>query len=409
MVSSRSPRQRDPYGRRNPGAADAQPLPLRRQRARGESRSLGCRRGQRQRDDAARVAAGTMVDERTAVLGRLLGRWRAWARVGGARSGRRGLPAADRRARRDRRLHVPSELAFPEPHAGPVRLGRGRAARGARASAITTARVSPTRGPRRCLRPAQLSDLEKRTRLLCRGDAGEHDSGRDQGRRDGQPVNPRDAYLLPHRRRRVPRLRRLRRHERLLLRQLHARLELRGRHRSRLPRAGAIAAPGRVRLLDGSRRRHALPAASAGRRRPVPHRGRRRADGPDHEGLSGLAAVGRRRVAGGSLAEGEARDRLCLDSERVGCRSRRRARGRAAQHLRHRVLRAQPALRHLLSRRAARGRGDGRRDGRRGDRARRAAAVRVGPDVDRRAICSTASTTCSRSRGSRARAFRTRC
>ena len=106
--------------------------------------------------------------------------------------------------------------------------------------------------------------------------------------------------------------------------------------------------------------------------------------------------VGRSRVPRGALAAREARDRVCLDPGRLGRRSRRRARRRAAQHLRHRVLRAEPALRHLLPRRPSRRRGDGAAPW-----ATRRRAPRCGGSSSRAApgstrTCSTASTTSSR-------------
>ena len=50
------------------------------------------------------------------------------------------------------------------------------------------------------------------------------------------------THLLPHRRRRIPRLRRLQRSQRLLLRQLHPRLELRNLHAAPLPISRPLAA-----------------------------------------------------------------------------------------------------------------------------------------------------------------------
>ena len=193
---------------------------------------------------------------------------------------------------------------------------------------------------------------------------------------------------------------------RLLRRQLHARLELRDGDRAPVPELRALAAPRRLRLLDGRGRRHALPPAAARRQRALPHGRRRRPDGPDHEGLSGLAAVGRRRVPAGALAAREAGDRVRLDRGRLGRRPRRRDRGRAAQHVRHRVLRAEPAVRHLLSRRAARGRGDGaaRWATRRRAPKRGGCSTPGAPGSTR--TCSTASTTSSRCRGSRASTIR---
>ncbi len=75
---------------------------------------------------------------------------------------------------------------------------------------------------------------------------------------------------------------------------------------------------------------------------------------------------------------------FALARTRVGCGSRRRARGRAAQYVRHRVLWAEPALRHLLPRRAPGRRGDGARHERRRNGRRGAPAVRDGRRLDRR-------------------------
>ena len=98
---------------------------------------------------------------------------------------------------------------------------------------------------------------------------------------------------FPHRRRRVPRIRRQRRQARLLLRQLHARLELRNIHAVPVPQPGALAAQGRVRIFAGRAGRHAIPPDAAGRPRAIRLRRRRRPDGPDHQGLSGLETVRR--------------------------------------------------------------------------------------------------------------------
>ena len=284
------------------------------------------------RDDAARMAARAVVDERAPLLGRLLGRRGARARARRARPCRSRVPPADAGAGCKRGLHVPSELALSEPYAGSLRVGCGRR-RGRsthRQSLLHALHGCVGRRAVRGRAPGRSRTAYPTVRLRR---AREHDSRRHQGCRHGQPLDARHTNLLPNRGRRVPWLRRVRRHERLLFWQLHARLELRGCHRPHLSRAGPLAASRSIRLLDGRPGRHALPPAAARRRRPLPDGCRRRADGPDHEGVSGLAALWRRWLAARSLAEGEARHRICVDPERVGCRSRRRARGHAAQHI----------------------------------------------------------------------------
>ena len=68
---------------------------------------------------------------------------------------------------------------------------------------------------------------------------------------DVQSLDAGHTDFLPHGRWRVPRLRRLQRPARLLLRQLHARVELRDLHAVPLPFPGALAAQGGVRILAG--------------------------------------------------------------------------------------------------------------------------------------------------------------
>ena len=107
---------------------------------------------------------------------------------------------------------------------------------------------------------------------------------RREGRRHGESLDAREHHLLPHRRRRVPRLRRRQRSGRLLPRQLHARVELRDRHAASSSRALAArcAAPPSAIASDDAGRdafpRRLCPTASerSGLRR------RRRPDGPDH-------------------------------------------------------------------------------------------------------------------------------
>ncbi len=96
-----------------------------------------------------------------------------------------------------------------------------------------------------------LAALEAKTRQFAETFRDSTTSRGDQGRRVGQPLDARDADDVPHGGRRVPRLRGLRRPERLLRGQLHPRLELRDRDIPPVPRPCAFSAPGGVRLLDG--------------------------------------------------------------------------------------------------------------------------------------------------------------
>ena len=85
---------------------------------------LGARSRRRTRVDAARLAARALVDQRAALLGRLLGRRRARAGVRRSRTGGCRLPAAhDSRPARRATTRSSSRWHFPEPHARPVRLG----------------------------------------------------------------------------------------------------------------------------------------------------------------------------------------------------------------------------------------------------------------------------------------------
>ena len=98
----------------------------------------------------------------------------------------------------------------------------------------------------------------------------------------------------------------------------------------------------------------------------------------------------------GHWPQDQARPRVRLDSRRLGCRSRRRHGRRPAQHLRRRVLRSQSAVRHLLSGRVARRRGDGARAGR--YRRRRGVSRACSRTAARGSTrtCSTANTTSRR-------------
>ena len=134
----------------------------------------------------------------------------------------------------------------------------------------------------------------------------------------------------------------------MLPRQLHARVELRDGDAVPVSAVRAVAAQGGVRVFDGRERLHLLPPALARRLGAERVRGGRRADGADHQDVPGLAAERRRGVAAGGVAEGAQGDGVLLGAGRLGRQSRRRDGRGAAQHVRHRVLRAEPAVRHLL-------------------------------------------------------------
>ncbi|MCK7534183.1 MAG: GH116 family glycosyl-hydrolase [Marinilabiliales bacterium] len=180
------------------------------------------------------------------------------------------------------------------------------------------------------------------------------------------------------------RLRGLRRPVGLLPAQLRPRLEL--RPVAGLPLPGARADHARDRLPDErqARRGHGLPHVAAARqRRPLGlQAGRRRPDGPHHQPLPRLADLGRHGLAQEALAAGEKGPRVRLDP--VGRRPRRADGGRAAQHLRHRVLRPEQHDGRVLSRRAQGRRGHGLRRRRRRRGQEVPGHVRQGPGRLRR-------------------------
>ena len=145
-------------------------------------------------------------------------------------------PQPHHRARRPRRFHFPPRLAFPQPHAAPVRLEPLPRATKTPSSATTTPPASPTPGlPPNT--PPRTSPPSKRRPAASPPPSAKPLARRRQGSRQRQSLHAGHTRLLPHRRRRVPRLRRRRRSQRLLLRQLHPRLELRNRHRPPVPRS----------------------------------------------------------------------------------------------------------------------------------------------------------------------------
>ena len=235
-----------------------------------------------------------------ALLGRFLGRWRARARSRRPRHrSARSLCGRTIAARRARRLHLPAGLAFSQSHPAPLRLER------APKGDEDTLHRQPLRhalhrrlGRRRIRRRTTCDALEKKTRLFA---AALRESTIPAAVKDAASANLSTLvthHLLPHRRRRVPRLRRRQRPSRLLPRQLHPRLELRNRDRAPLPHLRPLAARARPSATSWT-----TPAACASARR-LPHgsdsfglRRRRRPDGPDHARLSRLAPLRRHGLA----------------------------------------------------------------------------------------------------------------
>ncbi len=177
-----------------------------------------------------------------------------------------------------------------------------------------------------------------RPRLLRRRPAADREGGRAL-----QPEHAAHPDLLPHRRRPLLRLGGLQRHDRLLSRLLHPRLELRAGDRLPLRRLARSMREVEFRHAtrdDGhmSFRVH-LPLEHASDR--VGPRRRRRADGLPDEALPRLAALRRRRHAPRALAAGTEVAGVLLDPRRLGCRPRRRDGGLPAQHDGRRVLRPQ--------------------------------------------------------------------
>ena len=327
-----------------------------------------------------------MVDERAALLGRLLGRRRARARDR-AEPGPVGAVCLQRTAgaRRERRLHVPSDWHFP--NRTPDRCGwdRGRAARAARASATHyctrfkdawaaaqyvgehLARLEAahpafaTRFARaRCpaaVKDAATANLSTLVTQTCfRTADGEFHGFEGCADTSGccfgncthvWNYETATAHLFPE-----------------LARSLR-----RAAFGYSMDDAGGMRF--RQLLPDGEDR--------------FPHRGRRRADGPDHEGLSGLAAVGRRWLA--ARVSGRRRSaRIAFawipngwDADRDGVLE-------GAQHNTYDIEFYGPnplcGIYYLGALRAVEEMA--RADGDQATRARGAAAVRVGPDVDRR-------------------------
>ena len=220
-----------------------------------------------------------------------------------------------------------------------------------------------------------------------------------QGGRALQSQHAAHADLLPHGRRPLLRLGRQQQPRRLLLRLVHARLEL---------RAGDAVSLRLARLRRCARSSSPTPPTTSGLMSFRVHLpldraqefGKAAADGQmgcvmkvyrDWQ-LSGDDAALQalwphvRRVAG-----------VLLDSRRLGCRPRRRDGRLPAQHDGRRVLRPESADGALVPRRAARRRGDGAPPRRRRRSPTRAAISSSAAAPGSTRTCSTASTTSTRS------------
>src|SRR5579885_2170760 len=280
-------------------------------------------------DAAARLAGRPLVEQPTALLGRL--HRRRFAGPGGSpdRPGGVRVFPAQAGPRRRGPVCVSAGLAFPQPHAGALRLARAQGVREDHHRQLVRHPVSG-RMDGGAIRGPQPGAPGGTHRPLCGRHPRNHPSRRGQGSGHVQSLDSGQHHVLPYRGRRVPRLRGSERSHRLLLRQLHARLELRDRDGAPVSRAFPFPAPQRLRIFHGRAGRHAFPAGAARRRGALRFCRRRRADGPDHQGLSGLAAFRGRGFSAAVLAQGQAGARIRLGARRLGCRPRRRARRRPA-------------------------------------------------------------------------------
>ena len=191
----------------------------------------------------ARLAAGQVVGQPAAVLGRFLQRRPARARSRPSATVRLALPAAGDRPGRGGRLHVRAGLAFPESHACLVRLAAAPQRREDRtpSSAITTAqRFARCLGrPRNTPRPTCL-----RSKSACA-------SSSPPCAKPPCPPPVKDAAMANLSTLATPTCFRtadgkfrgfegINDDQRLLPRQLHARLELRDHHAASVPHARAL-------------------------------------------------------------------------------------------------------------------------------------------------------------------------
>ena len=126
---------------------------------------------------------------------------------------------------------------------------------------------------------------------VCRGPAGEHAArcGERSGQRE--PFHAGHDHLFSHRGWRVSRLRGQQRPARMLLWQLHPRVELRDGDGISVSVVCPVAAAERLWLLDGRRGRDSLPADAAGRQSALGLCGGRRADGADSPRMAGLEDI----------------------------------------------------------------------------------------------------------------------
>ena len=250
-----------------------------------------------------RLAARALVDERAAFLGRLFGRRRARTRAAESGPGRRRLPAATTRARRvGRSTRSSSRWHFP--NRTPDRCGWDAPA-GEGGSVIGNYYCTRFADAWEAARytAANLARLEARTRLFAEAIRESTLPAAVKDGAIGEPLDAGHADLLPHRRRRVPRLRGVRRHRAAAAK---ATARTSGTTRRR-PRTCSRALRARCAAPPSATRWTRTAACASARCCPTAtsasgHGRGRRPDGPDHEGLSGLAAVGRRRVPRGALA-----------------------------------------------------------------------------------------------------------
>ena len=305
------------------------------------------------------MARCEMVGESESFLGRLPGRRPARSGVRQANANRGVVPAARDTVGRRCELHVHARVAFSQSVPPRGRAGPRRRVTRTITSGTITASDSPTHGRRRRAPPPR-----------SRNSRSERAVSWSAMRRSSLPGALRDAAvanlstLVTQTAFRTADgefhgFEGVRRPARLLLRQLHARLELRNLHAVPVSQRRTVASQGLLRILAGRSGRDAISPDVARRHRPVRLRRRRRSDGPDHQDLSGLEAVRRYRVAARSMAAHPERSLVRMDSRRVGRQSRRRDGRRPAQHLRRRVLRSESARHGLLPGRLARRRGDG--------------------------------------------------
>ena len=259
--------------------------------------------GRRQGLLRARLAPRQMVGEPAAVLGRFF-RGRP-TRTGGRRAQRRGLfvSAAGNRPRSKGRVHVRSRLAFPEPHPVLVRMAKRTGYRPQRDHRELLPRRFADAWEAAGVRRDEPAVARKAHAPVPGRDARDDLARRREGSGDGECIHAGDAHLFPHRGRQIPRVRRDQRHEWMLPRKLHPRLELRNDHSTSVPHARPLDARIGLRTCRTIWTGASHPPRAARGRADRRYYGRRRHHGPDHQDLHRLAVVGRPGVARQDLAE----------------------------------------------------------------------------------------------------------